>query len=124
MWCSIPPFRQEEINRLRNQRLDYLRVALQQPGSLARFVTERVVFGSGAYGHATGGTLETVQTISRDNIATLYRRITCRRTQPSFWQATLPLGAGERHSPKSIVWRLEERRDVRLTKRSTRRGGN
>ena len=30
---------QEEIERLKSQRLDGLRVALQQPGSLARFVT-------------------------------------------------------------------------------------
>ena len=69
-----PAFRQEEINRLRNQHLDYLRVVLQQPGSLARFVTERVVFGAGAYGHDTGGTLETMEKINRDNIVTLYKR--------------------------------------------------
>ena len=47
---------------------------LQQPGSLARFVTERVVFGAGAYGHDTGGTLETMEKINRDNIVTLYKR--------------------------------------------------
>ena len=31
-----PIFRQNEIDRLKNQRLDFLRVSLQQPGSLAR----------------------------------------------------------------------------------------
>ena len=41
-----PAFKQEEIDRLKNQRLDGLRVAMQQPGSLARFVTARVVFGA------------------------------------------------------------------------------
>ena len=32
-----PAFKQEEIDRLKNQTLDGLRVALQQPGSLARY---------------------------------------------------------------------------------------
>ncbi len=68
-----PAFKQEEIDRLKNQRLDGLRVALQQPGSLARFVTERVVFGEGDYGHAVGGTLESVQAIQRHDIVQLYR---------------------------------------------------
>jgi zinc protease len=69
-----PVFKEEEINRLKSQRLDGLRVALQQPGSLARFVTERVVFGAGAYGHAANGTLESIQAISRDDIEKLYQQ--------------------------------------------------
>ncbi len=68
-----PAFRQQEIDRLKNQRLDGLRVSLRQPGSLARFVIERVVFGENAYGHAVGGTLESVQAIQRDDIVRLYR---------------------------------------------------
>ena len=58
-----PAFKQEEIDRLKSQRLDGLRVALQQPGALARYVVGRVVFGAGAYGHASSGTLETLQAI-------------------------------------------------------------
>lgn len=69
-----PAFKQEEIDRLKNQRLDGLRVALQQPGSLARFVTERVIFAAGDYGHAAGGTMETVQAIKRDDIVHLYQQ--------------------------------------------------
>ena len=69
-----PAFKQEEVDRLRNQRLDYLRVVLQQPGSLARFVTQRVVFGSGAYGDQTGGTLESVPKIKREDIAAFYKK--------------------------------------------------
>ncbi len=68
-----PAFKQEEIDRLKNQRLDGLRVALQQPGSLARFVTDRVVFGEADYGHPVGGTLESVQAVQRDDIVQLYR---------------------------------------------------
>lgn len=69
-----PVFKEEEINRLKSQRLDGLRVALQQPGSLARFVTERVVFGGGAYGHAANGTLESIQAIKRNDIEKLYQQ--------------------------------------------------
>lgn len=68
-----PAFQREEIDRLKSQRLDGLRVALQQPGSLARFVASRVVYGAGAYGHAAGGTMESLQAISRDEIVKLYQ---------------------------------------------------
>lgn len=68
-----PAFKQEEIDRLKNQTLDGLRVALQQPGTVARFVTDRVVYGSGEYGHAAGGSMETVEAIQRDDLVKLYQ---------------------------------------------------
>lgn len=68
-----PKFDQEEINRLKNQKLDSIRVAMQQPGSLAGYVAARVVFGDGDYGHASGGTIETVEAISRENILRCYQ---------------------------------------------------
>ena len=68
-----PAFKQEEIDRLKNQTLDGLRVMLQQPGALARYVTDRVVFGTSEYGHAAGGTMETVQAITRDDLVKLYQ---------------------------------------------------
>jgi zinc protease len=69
-----PVFKQEEIDRLKNQLLDGLRVAMEQPGSLARFAATRVVFGAGAYGHIASGTLETVQGIGRPDIVQLYEK--------------------------------------------------
>jgi zinc protease len=36
-------------------------------------VTERVVYGSGEYGHAAGGTMETVEAIQRDDLVKLYQ---------------------------------------------------
>ncbi|HEY2139437.1 MAG TPA: insulinase family protein, partial [Chthoniobacterales bacterium] len=45
-----PTFKQEEIDRLKNQMMDGLRVALRQPGALSQFVASRVVFGDAAYG--------------------------------------------------------------------------
>jgi len=69
-----PTFRDEEIERLRKQRLDGLRVAMQQPGSVAAYVVERTVFGDGEYGHAAGGTLETIARIKRDNVVDFYKK--------------------------------------------------
>lgn len=68
-----PAFKQEEIDRLKNQTLDNLRVVLQQPGALARYVTDRVVYGTGDYGHAVAGTMETVPAITRDDLVKLYK---------------------------------------------------
>ena len=68
-----PAFKQEEIDRLKNQTLDGLRVVLQQPGALARYVTDRVVYGSGEYGHAAGGTMETVQAIQLADLVKVYK---------------------------------------------------
>lgn len=68
-----PTFKQEEIDRLKNQTMDGLRVAYRQPGSLSQFVTSRVVFGDGPYGHSHSGTMESVQAIQRDDIVKLYQ---------------------------------------------------
>lgn len=68
-----PAFQSEEIDRLKKERLDGLRVALQQPGSLARYVVGRVLFGESAYGHAAGGTPETLGAIKRDGIVRFHQ---------------------------------------------------
>jgi zinc protease len=63
-----PVFESEEIERLRQQYLDDTRVALGQPGAIARFVASRVVFGDDPYGHPISGTLESVAQIKREDI--------------------------------------------------------
>lgn len=68
-----PTFKQEEIDRLKNQTMDGLRVAYRQPGSLSQFVASRAVFGEGPYGHSHSGTMESVQAIKRDDIVQLYQ---------------------------------------------------
>jgi zinc protease len=68
-----PTFKQEEIDRLKNQMMDGLRVALRQPGALSQFVASRVVFGDAPYGHSHIGTMESVQAIKRDDIVKLYQ---------------------------------------------------
>ncbi len=82
-----PAFKQEEIDRLKKQTLDSLRVVMQQPGALARYVTDRVVYGSSEYGHAAGGTMETVQAITaRRSREDFTKPITRRKTPRSFWR--------------------------------------
>src|SRR5438874_1497149 len=63
-----PSFKNDEVERLRQQLIDALRVSLQQPAALARFVAARVVFAETPYGHNVGGTVESLGRIQRDAI--------------------------------------------------------
>ena len=65
-------FKDEEIERLRQQYLDNLSVTLRQPGSLASYTAARIVFGDAAYGHPVSGTPESLTRIKRDDIARLH----------------------------------------------------
>lgn len=67
-----PTFTDEEIDRLREQNLDNLIVALRQPGTIASYVAARVVFGDAAYGHPLSGTPESIAAIKRDDIVALH----------------------------------------------------
>ncbi len=67
-----PAFKDEEIERLRRQVLNNLRVALGTPGSIARFVAARVVFRDAPYGHPLSGTPESVPRIKREDIVKLH----------------------------------------------------
>jgi len=68
-----PTFKDEELDRARKQRLDGLRVAMEQPGAVAGYVTARATFGAGEYGHASGGTIESVQKLHRDDLVNFYK---------------------------------------------------
>ena len=68
-----PVFAEEEIERYRTQVLDDLSVNLSQPGTMARFVASRVVFGDGPYGHPLSGTPETVGRIKRDDVVRVHQ---------------------------------------------------
>ncbi|MFN2453975.1 MAG: M16 family metallopeptidase [Pyrinomonadaceae bacterium] len=67
-----PAFKDEEIERLRQQTLDEVSVAFRQPGTLARAVASRVVFGNAPYGHPLSGTPESLARIKRDDIVQLH----------------------------------------------------
>ena len=69
-----PAFSQDEVDRLRTQSLDELKVALNEPGMLASYVVGRVVFGGGPYGHPLSGTPESLVRIKRADIVALHRK--------------------------------------------------
>ncbi|HEY2960955.1 MAG TPA: pitrilysin family protein [Pyrinomonadaceae bacterium] len=69
-----PTFKSEEVERLRQQYLDNLTLALGEPGSIARFVAARVVFGDSPYGHPLSGTTESLTRITAADIAKLHSR--------------------------------------------------
>jgi zinc protease len=67
-----PVFKEEEIERLRQQYLDSLSVGMNSPGTLASWVASRVVFGGNPYGHPVSGTPESIPRIKREDITTLH----------------------------------------------------
>ena len=69
-----PVFKEEEVQRLREQSIDAVRVALQDPLSIARYVAARVVFEDRPYGHAAAGTPESLGRIARDQIVAFHKR--------------------------------------------------
>lgn len=69
-----PTFKDEEIERLRQQTLDDLTVELGQPGSIARYVASRVVFGDAPYGQPLAGTPETIARIDRNDFLKYHGR--------------------------------------------------
>jgi len=69
-----PTFKTDELERLRQQNLDNLTLALGEPGSIARFVAARVVFGDSPYGHPIGGTTESLTRILRDDVVKMHDR--------------------------------------------------
>lgn len=69
-----PTFKSEEVERLRQQYLDNLTLALGEPGSIARFVAARVVFGDSPYGHPISGTTESLTRITAADIVKMHGR--------------------------------------------------
>lgn len=67
-----PGFKEEEIERLRRQYLNNLKVSLGQPGAIARFAAARVIYRDAPYGHLLSGTPESLPRIKRDDITRLH----------------------------------------------------
>ncbi len=69
-----PTFKDDEIERLRQQTLDDLTVELGDPGSIARYVASRAVFGDEAYGQPLAGTPQSIARIDRNEIVKYHTR--------------------------------------------------
>jgi zinc protease len=70
-----PVFKEEEIERLRQQYLDNLSVGMNSPGQLASWVGSRVVFGDSPYGHPVSGTPESIPRIKREDVVAIHSTI-------------------------------------------------
>ena len=103
-----PAFKQEELDRLKKQRLDGLRVSMQQPGTVASFVAERVVFDSSEYGHSIGGTVETVQAMQRDSIMKFYKTYYAPANTALIFVGNITLEQGEGYAQKYFgAWKAD-----------------
>jgi len=67
-----PAFAPEELERQRQQALDGLKVAYQEPGSLAGMAAAPLVFGGTAFGHAAGGTPASLVKITPADLAKVH----------------------------------------------------
>jgi len=67
-----PAFAQAELDRSRTQALDDLKVAYSQAGTLASLASQRLLFGTGAYGHPAGGTPASLARITRADLVALH----------------------------------------------------
>jgi zinc protease len=64
-----PKFAPEEIERLRRQTLDDLRLALEEPSTVAKAAARRVLLGDGLYAHPASGTPDSIKRLRREQIA-------------------------------------------------------
>ena len=67
-----PAFAPAELERLRKQSLDELKVAYSQPGTLASLASQRLLYGAGAYGHPAGGTPASLARVTRAELVALH----------------------------------------------------
>ncbi|WP_293907716.1 pitrilysin family protein [Phenylobacterium sp.] len=68
-----PAFSPEELDRQREQSLDGLRVAYQQPGQVAGFAAAPVVYGGTPFGHAVQGTPDSLTKLKPADLAKLHQ---------------------------------------------------
>ncbi|MES2033371.1 MAG: pitrilysin family protein [Pseudomonadota bacterium] len=68
-----PAFAQEELDRVRDQSLDGLKVAFKRPASVAGLVSAPVLYAGTAYGHVAGGTPTSLPKLTRDDLTAIHR---------------------------------------------------
>ena len=68
-----PTFAEAELDRQREQALDGLRVAYEQPGQVAGFAGAPVVYGGTPFGHAVQGTPGSLMKLKTADLAALHR---------------------------------------------------
>jgi zinc protease len=69
-----PVFKEEEVERLRQQSQDNLSVGMNSPGTLAAWVASRVVFGDSPYGHPVSGTPASIGRVQGKDVSDFHAR--------------------------------------------------
>jgi len=69
-----PAFPQDELDRWRRQALSNLQIQMQRAGYLADTALVRTLFGDHPYGRPGNGTPESLQGLTRDDIAAFHKR--------------------------------------------------
>ena len=69
-----PTFLQAEIERQRQQALSSLKVAAEDPESVAGLVIDRLIFGFHPYGLPGSGTAESLQSLTRADFVDFHKR--------------------------------------------------
>jgi zinc protease len=67
-----PTFAPAELDRLRVQTLDALKVRYADPGALAGLTAARLAYGSGPWGHPASGTPASLPRIRQADLVTLH----------------------------------------------------
>ncbi len=67
-----PAFATEELERQREQALDGLRVAYEQPGQVAGFAAAPVIYGGTPFGHTPQGTPASIRKLKPADLAALH----------------------------------------------------
>jgi zinc protease len=70
-----PAFEQDELDRLRQQKLNDLTVAMQDPATIGGMVMTAAVFGGGPFGHPVSGTPASLARIDRAAVVENHRRL-------------------------------------------------
>jgi len=68
-----PTFAPAELDRLRKQTLDALKVSYADPGTMASLTAARLAYGSGAWGHPASGTPASLPRIRQADLMALHR---------------------------------------------------
>ena len=68
-----PTFAQAELERLRAQTLDGLKVSNANPGYVAGLLAARLAYGTSVWGHPAGGTASSLPRIGRQDVIALHR---------------------------------------------------
>jgi zinc protease len=69
-----PTYAASELDRARNEELEGLQVAYQEPGQVANFATAPVVYAGTSFAHAADGTPASLKRLSRDDLAHFHDR--------------------------------------------------